>query len=90
MGKGFAVDRIPPEQFPTVLIFATGSGGWVEFGMGMSGKVGSAAHWPPTVAAAAATVPPPPPAPPLSLPRTSCCCLPPLTIAFCYSSCRRS
>ena len=67
MGKGFAVDRIPPEQFPTVLIFATGSGGWVEFGMGMSGKVGSAAHWPPPVAAAAAPVgchgAPPPPRP---------------------------
>jgi ferredoxin-NADP reductase len=26
MGKGFPVDQIPPDQFPTVLIFATGSG----------------------------------------------------------------
>lgn len=26
MGKGFPVDTIPPQQFPTVLIFATGSG----------------------------------------------------------------
>ena len=27
MGKGFNVSAIPPAQFPTVLIFATGSGG---------------------------------------------------------------
>lgn len=27
MGKGFEIDRIdPPEKYPTVLIFATGSG----------------------------------------------------------------
>lgn len=26
MGKGFPVDRIPPAAFPTVIIFATGSG----------------------------------------------------------------
>lgn len=26
MGKGFPVDAIPPVDFPTVLIFATGSG----------------------------------------------------------------
>lgn len=26
MGKGFPIDRIPPEQFPTVFLFATGSG----------------------------------------------------------------
>lgn len=25
-GKGFPVERVPPEQFPTLLIFATGSG----------------------------------------------------------------
>ena len=26
MGKGFPIDKCPPEQFPTLLIFATGSG----------------------------------------------------------------
>ncbi|KAL6193321.1 hypothetical protein ACLB2K_034405 [Fragaria x ananassa] len=26
MGKGFEIDQIPPENYPTVLIFATGSG----------------------------------------------------------------
>lgn len=29
MGKGFPVDAIPPADCPTVLIFATGSGGWL-------------------------------------------------------------
>lgn len=33
MGKGFPVDSIPPSDVHTVLIFATGSGGWAGLGV---------------------------------------------------------
>lgn len=29
MGKGFRIDTIPVEQYPSILLFATGSGGGV-------------------------------------------------------------
>lgn len=32
MGNGFNVDSVPPADFPTVLIFATGSGGCLSAG----------------------------------------------------------